>query len=90
MVLNNYLVRAPMRLWIFFSNSANPFTRTMALSFTQILKEINIRKCFWGAERGRLVRLTNLPPSVSLFFKQCGVLSISQPYRPSRSIMEKE
>jgi hypothetical protein len=35
-----------------------------------------------GAQRGRCVGLTILPPSVSRLFRQCGILKISQPYRP--------
>jgi hypothetical protein len=38
--------------------------------------------CFWGVERGRWVGLTTLPPSVSQLSRQCGILNISQPYRP--------
>jgi hypothetical protein len=37
----------------------------------------------WGVERGRCVGLTNLRPSVSQLSRQCGILNISQPYRPS-------
>jgi hypothetical protein len=42
------------------------------------------RKCFWGVERGRHLRLTNPPPSVSRLCRQCGILNISQPCRPPR------
>jgi hypothetical protein len=31
---------------------------------------------------GSKVRLRNLPPSVSQLSRQCGILKISQPYRP--------
>jgi hypothetical protein len=40
--------------------------------------------CFWGVDRGRLLRLTTLRPSVSRLSRQCRVLDIWQPYRPPR------
>jgi hypothetical protein len=36
------------------------------------------KKSLWGVERGRCVRLTTLPPSVSWLSRQCGILNISQ------------
>jgi hypothetical protein len=41
-------------------------------------------KCFWGLECGRCVELTTLPPSVSRLPRQCGILIISQLFRPPR------
>jgi hypothetical protein len=39
---------------------------------TQLLTEISTRKCFWGAERDRCVKLTTPPPYLSLLSRKCG------------------
>jgi hypothetical protein len=43
--------------------------------------------CFSWVEHGWCVWLTTLPPSVSLLSRQCGILNISQPYRPPRPVI---
>jgi hypothetical protein len=44
------------------------------------------KKCFWGVKHGWCVGLTTLPPSVSRPSRQCGILNISQPYRPPQPV----
>jgi hypothetical protein len=45
------------------------------------------KKYFWGVQRGRCVRLTS-PAAVKWLSRQCGVLCISQTYRPPRPLTE--
>jgi hypothetical protein len=59
----------------------NPSSCIMALGFTQPLTEISTRKrkqMFLGSKAW----LATIPPYVSQLFRQCGILNISQPYRP--------
>jgi hypothetical protein len=82
------LVRDPISSINFFI-LLNPSSFTIALGFTQPLTELsakNRKKCFWGVESGERLRLTALPPSVSQLSRQCGILNISQPYRPPRPV----
>jgi hypothetical protein len=44
------------------------------------------KKCFWGVKCGWCVGLTTLLPSMSWLSRQCGILNISQPYRPPRPV----
>jgi hypothetical protein len=41
---------------------------------------------FLGVQCGGCIGLTTLPPSLSGLSRQCGILNISQPYRPPRSV----
>jgi hypothetical protein len=64
-----------------FFNFPNPFSRTMAPNRSEY------QKMFLVIQRGWHVTLTTSPPSVSRMPRQCGILNISQRYRPPQPLM---
>jgi hypothetical protein len=48
--------------------------------------ELRARENLGHVKCGLCVELTTLPPSMSRLFRQCGILNISQPYRPPRPL----
>jgi hypothetical protein len=70
----------------FFFNLRNPSGRTsFCVHSDSNINEYQKQKnnCFWGVQCRWCVGLTALMPSVSGLSWQCGILNISQPYRPA-------
>jgi hypothetical protein len=59
---------------------SNPSSRAISLRFSQPLTEMNTSEFFWRVERGRRVRPTTSPQSVSICYRRCGSLDVSKPY----------
>jgi hypothetical protein len=81
-------VRDPMR-WMNFFNLPNNSSRIRPWSLLSLEQEWvpeAEKKVSGGVERGRRIWLTTSLPSLSRLSKQCGILSISQPYKPVTGI----
>jgi hypothetical protein len=66
-----------------------PHALFLKVRFTQPLTERSTRSrkiIFPGRKHGQCLRLTSFPPSVSRLHRHCGILNISQPYRPQRPV----
>jgi hypothetical protein len=76
-----FQIRSSTRLLNYF-NLPNPSSCTMALGFTQTLTKISMyQKMFLGVNRGRRIRLTIPPPSVSRLSRKCEILDNLKPYK---------
>jgi hypothetical protein len=77
-----------MRSFHFF-NSPNPSGCTRPLGLASIRNEYqkHTNNVSGRVERGLYVGMTTLPQSMSRLSRQCGILNISQPYRPPQPVM---
>jgi hypothetical protein len=53
---------------------------------SHLINRSEYQKIFLGSRARPARKAATLPPSVSRLYRQCGILSISQPYRPPRPV----
>jgi hypothetical protein len=72
--------------WIISISLILPAALCMARDLAQPITEMSTSKYLWGIERGRHLGLTTSPSTVRRLYRQCGILSISQPCKPPRPV----